>query len=253
MNTKMEGNELLDRFFKGKLTEEEKLRLESLLRSDEEFREEFEFQQATREAVIRHKHKELKSFLGEVEMELKDDQKVHKIHPKTFIWKVAAGVALLVAATVLILNLTDTQDSDTAYDSFLSYYSPYPNVVSPITRGEEINPEDMEKAAFIAYESGKYGVSDSLFTRILPYQTDYIQFYKGISKFELGQYDSAIYYFDNYLYSDGTQLRDQAKWYMALSYLVKGDTTKGKEEMIRLRKSSGYKMDEVERILLSLD
>jgi len=248
----MESNELPDRFFKGSLTAEEKLKLEDLLRTDAEFREEFELQQATREAVVRNKHSELKAFLGEVEEELAGGQKVRKIQPKVYL-KVAAGLVLLVAATLLILNLTESRDEASDMDSFLAYYTTYPNVVSPITRGEELNPEDLEKAAFIAYENRDYSLSDSLFTKILPYQTDYVQFYKGISKFELGQYDSAIHYFDNYLYSDGTQLRDQAKWYMALSYLVKGDTLKGKEEMIRLRKSSGYKMDEVERILLRLD
>lgn len=248
----MESNELLDRFFKGSLTADEKLMLKDLLRSDAEFREEFELQQSIREAVIRSKHTELKAFLGEVEGELASGQKVQKIHPYSYLWKVAAGLALLVAATLLILNLTENRDSAPAMDSFLAYYTAYPNVVSPITRGEELNPEDLEKAAFIAYENKNYSLSDSLFTKILSYQTDYIQFYKGIAKFELGQYDSAIHYFDNYLYSDGTQLRDQAKWYMALAYLVKGDTLKGKEEMIRLRKSSGYKMDEVESILLRL-
>ncbi|SFU20125.1 hypothetical protein SAMN04489724_0245 [Algoriphagus locisalis] len=249
----MESNELLDRFFKGSLTAEEKLMLEELIRSDAEFREEFELQQATREAVIRNKHKELKAFLGGVEEEITGSQKIRKIHPNSYLWKIAAGVALLVAATVLIFNFTGTPSAAPATDSFLSYYTAYPNVVSPITRGEELNPEDLEKAAFVAYESKNYSLSDSLFTKILSYQTDYVQFYKGISKFELGQYDSAIQYFDNYLYSDGTQLRDQAKWYMALSYLVKGDTLRGKEEMIRLRKSSGYKMDEVERILLEIE
>ncbi len=249
----MEGNELLDRFFKGKLTEDEKLRFESLLQSNEDLREEFEFQQAAHEAIVRNKHRELKDYLQEVDMEMREETKTVKMSHWKPIWKIAAVLLLLVCSTVLILKLIETEDSGAVSQSFISYYSPYPNVVSPITRGEDFNPEDLEKAAFIAYESGNYGLSDSLFTRILPYQTDYIQFYKGISKFELGEYDSAIHYFDNYLYSDGTQLRDQAKWYMALSFLVKGDTTKGKEEMIRLRKSSGYKMDEVERILLSLD
>lgn len=249
----MESDELLDGYFKGSLTAEEKLMLEELLKSDAEFREEFELQQATREAVIRSKHKELKAYLGEVEEELAKGGKVRNIQPKAYLWKIAAGVALVLAGTFLILRLTESGDISPDTESFLSYYSAYPNVVSPITRGEEISPEDLEKAAFIAYESKNYSLSDSLFTKILPYQTDYVQFYKGISKFELGQYDSAIHYFDNYLYSDGTQLRDQAKWYMALSYLVKGDTLKGKEEMIRLRKSSGYKMDEVERILLEIE
>ncbi|MDR7128982.1 hypothetical protein J2X69_001317 [Algoriphagus sp. 4150] len=249
----MEGNELLDRFFKGKLTEEERQRLENLLQLDEDLREEFEFQQAAREAIIRNKHIELKSYLRDVDEELDAKPKKGEILPWTSLWKVAAGLVLVLGATFLFLKITDSNTDPQTSDSFLSYYNAYPNVVSPITRGEGFNPEDQEKAAFLAYESGNYRLSDSLFTGILPYQTDYIHFYKGISKFELGQYDSAILYFDNYLYSDGTQLRDQAKWYMALSYLVKGDTVKGKEEMIRLRKSSGYKMDEVERILLEIE
>ncbi|WP_192348340.1 hypothetical protein [Algoriphagus sp. Y33] len=249
----MEGNELLDRFFKGKLTEEEKLRFENLLQSDENLREEFEFQQTAREAIVRNKHRELKDYLQEVDQELDSKSKTGKILPWIPLWKIAAGFVLVLGATFLFLKLNDSKTDSKDPDSFLAYYNAYPNVVSPITRGEEFNPEDQEKAAFIAYESKNYRLSDSLFTSILPYQTDYVHFYKGISKFELGQYDSAIHYFDNYLYSDGIQLRDQAKWYMALSFLVKGDTIKGKEEMIRLRKSSGYKMDEVERILLSLD
>ena len=248
----MDKVELIDRYFEGSLSKEEILVVEELLRSDEEFKKEFEFHQSTKEAITQNKRLELKAVLMDLEQQIQVEEK-NKIIPIWKFWiKIAASIVIIGALAYTffqVLNTDDTKPSDT----FLSYYDPYPNVVSPITRGEEINPADLEKSAFIAYESKNFQLADSLFTQVLPYHREYISFYKGISKFELGQYDSAAKYFDNYLYSDGTQLRDQAKWYMALSYLVKGDTLKGKEELIRLRKSSGYKLDEVERILLSLE
>lgn len=244
---------ILDRYFKGLLSKEEQLNLEELIRTDPDFKEEFEFRKLTQKAVILEKREELKGFLKELDNEIVPDGRTRQLVARPSLLKVAAGLAAILVVAALIFQLGNSNEETVNSDSFLSYYSPYPNVVSPITRGDEINPEDIEKSAFIAYESKNYGLADSLFSQVLPFQQDYVSFYKGISKFELGQYDSAAKYFDNYLYSEGTQLRDQAKWYMALSYLVKGDTIKGKEELIRLRKSSGYKMDEVERILLDLE
>ena len=114
----MEGNEMLDRFFKGKLTEEEKLRLESLLQLDEDLREEFEFQQAAREAIVRNKHHELKSYLQEVDQELDSASKTGKILPWTPLWKIAAGIVLVLGAIFIFLKLNDSNTKSQDPDSF---------------------------------------------------------------------------------------------------------------------------------------
>lgn len=249
----MDKEDLLDKLIRGLLTDEEKDQVEQLKAIDPEFRELVDFEMATKEAMKREKAKELKAYLTEVDLQLESKPTSRQIAMRPNLMRYAAIFVAIGALTAVVFWTLNESRQTRATGSFLSYYEPYPNVVSPITRGEEINPEDIEKAAFLAYERKDYPLADSLFDQILAYRGEYVYFYKGIVKFELEQYDSASNYFDNYLYSDGTQLRDQAKWYMALSHLVNGDTVKGKEELIRLRKSSGYKMDEVEQILLKLD
>jgi hypothetical protein len=248
----MNKTELLDKLIRGLLTEEEKIQLEQLIQTDQEFKNLVDFETSTQEALKREKRKELKSYLRQVDSELKVDHTQREIILRPYLIRYAALLLSVVAVTALIFWMLKQDKPPETETPFLAYYEPYPNVVSPITRGEENRPEDIEKAAFLAYERQDYKIADSLFNQIIPNQEDYVSFYKGIVKFELQQYDSATGYFDSYIYSDGTQLRDQAKWYMALTYLVKGDTIKGKEELIRLRKSSGYKMDEVEQILLNM-
>jgi len=249
----MDKNDLLDKLIRGILSEEEKAQVEHLMATDPEFRDLVDFETATKEAMQREKAKELKAYLAEVDLQFESKPASRQVTMRPNLMRYAAIFVAIGALTAVVFWMLNESQPSSSTGTFLSYYEPYPNVVSPITRGEEVSPEDIEKAAFLAYERKDYPLADSLFDQIIAYRGEYVYFYKGIVKFELEQYDSASSYFDNYLYSDGIQLRDQAKWYMALSHLVNGDTVKGKEELIRLRKSSGYKMDEVEQILLKLD
>ncbi|MCH7409475.1 hypothetical protein MM239_08720 [Belliella sp. DSM 111904] len=249
-------SELIDKYFEGQLTEEERIIFDEMMASNQHFRESVEFQIKTKKAFQNHERKSLKSLLGQIEEDILESEKgvkIKKIKSRN-LWPflIAAVLISVIAITFFIKRNIVSSDNEYPQD-FYAYYEAYPNVVKPITRGEAINPDELEKAAFLAYESQDFKLADSLFSILLDQQKEYLLFYKGITKIELEQYDSATTYFENYIYSDGMQFRDQAKWYMALSYLVKGDSIKGKEELIKLRKSSGYKMEEVEQLLLRLD
>ncbi|MFD2037367.1 hypothetical protein ACFSKL_21395 [Belliella marina] len=244
-------SELIDKYFEGSLSESEKSTFDNLMESDPDFRETVTFQMKTKLAFQNKERKSLKGFLEQIEGDIRQSDN----HPKTIrFWPYMAAAIMVLFLTITYFVKKASNPDDVAYSQdFYAYYEAYPNVVKPITRGESIDPEELEKAAFIAYESRDFRQADSLFSLLMSQQNEYILFYKGITKIELEQYDSANLLFENYLYSEGMQFRDQAKWYLALSHLVKGDSIKGKEELVKLRKSSGYKMEEVERLLLNLE
>lgn len=248
--------ELILRYFEDSLTASDMASFQALMESDPAFKDAVEFQKKIKLAVRNQERKGLKEFLGQIEKDIPATQPAGQ-RPKSKsiqLWSylVAATVVLAIAATYILKNAVLNSEEPYAQD-FYAYYEPYPNVVEPITRGEEVNPEELEKAAFIAYENGSFEQADSLFSQLIYQRKEYIFFYRGIAKIELEQHDSAKMLFEKYIYSEGMQFRDQAKWYLALNYLIKGDSVRGKEELVKLRKSSGYKMEEVERILLNLE
>jgi tetratricopeptide (TPR) repeat protein len=247
--------ELIIKYFEGSLTDAEKIVFEKLRATDPLFQDELEFQKMTKLAFQNQERKGLKEFLANLESNIATVEKstvtsrptVRKLWP----YMAAAVVVLTFAATIFYKN-TATPIENGPSLNFHTYYEPYPNVVAPITRGEAIDPEEVEKAAFLAYETRNFKEADRLFNQLKQQPKEYMPFYRGITKIELGQYDSAIAFFESYLYSEGMQFRDQAKWYLALSHLLKGDVVQGKEELLKLRKSSGYKMDEVDRLLMDM-
>ncbi|MCH7412460.1 hypothetical protein MM213_03110 [Belliella sp. R4-6] len=247
--------ELIIKYFEGNLSDSEREVFEDLLESDPLFKEEVVFQQKTKLAFQNNQRKVLKGFLNKIENDIQESEKSTAKPKSRRLWSIMAVAAALISilAVTYFVKTSTSQSDDEISQNFYAFYEPYPNVVKPITRGEIVNPEELEIAAFIAYESSDFKQADSLFAELKNQQKEYILFYRGITKIELEQYDSANMLFESYLYSEGMQFRDQAKWYMALSYLVKGDSIKGKEELVKLRKSSGYKMEEVERLLLKLD
>ena len=248
--------ELIDKYFEGNLSELERKTFDKLMASDPDFREAVDFQMKTKQAFQNHERKTLKGFLSQIEDEIiQSENEIKKPGAKSRkLWPfMAAAVLISVMAIGYFVKKNSMSNTDEFSHDFYAYYEVYPNVVKPITRGEVVNPEELEKAAFIAYESRDFKLADSLFSSLIDQHKEYLLFYKGITKIELQQYDSAKIYFENYLYSDGMQFRDQAKWYMALSFLVKGDTLRGKEELVKLKNGSGYKMEEVEKLLESLE
>jgi hypothetical protein len=238
--------ELIDNYFEKTLTKSEIKTFDQLKINNNDFREEFEFQQKIKAGLENNARQEIKKILINIEETIINERStpVAKLKPYRIKWQY-----LTAACMIIVLGISYIFNQEETTYNFQMFYETYPNVVEPITRSEEDDHAKIEKTAFIAYENKNFKEADSLFNTLIDQHKEYILFYKGITKIELREYDSAQIYFENYLYSDGMQFRDQAKWYMALSYLVAGDTVNGKKYLERLKQNSGYKMEEVEKIL----
>src|SRR5690606_13617462 len=114
----MDNREIIaDRYFKGILTEEEKLRLEELLRTDPDFKEEFEFRKTTQKAVILEKRKELKGFLQDLDNEIVPAGKSRQLVAWPSLLKVAAGLAAILVVAALIFQLGNSNEETVNSDS----------------------------------------------------------------------------------------------------------------------------------------
>lgn len=241
--------ELINKYFSDELTDSELKTFNQLNNDNKNFQEELEFQQKIKTGFQNHERRALKRLLINIEHNIIHEQTepTQRIKPFRTIWPYITAASL-----ILILGVSYFFNQEKVSNDFDLFYETYPNVVNPITRNDKHNPAEVEKSAFMAYENEKFQEADSLFNIVNDQHKEYILFYKGITKIELKQYDSAQIYFSNYLYSDGMQFRDQAKWYMALSFLVAGDTINGKKALEKLKENSGYKMEEVNMILHKL-
>lgn len=242
----MNKEELIIKYFESELSQKEGEEFQHLMEQDDEFRKEIMFRRKLKTVIAQAERKKMKTFLSSL-----DDANINETKrlPPHYVYAIAAAVVLLIAVAYLFYFDKD-QTSNYSNVDILAFYEPYPNIITPNSR-DESGEMDQQRIAFIAYETGNYQMADSLFTKLI--KTDvHFNFYKGIAKFELEQYDSASVLFEQYLRSNNPQLFDQSLWYLSLTYLMRGEDAAGKENLLELKRRGKYKAQEVERLLLKL-
>jgi tetratricopeptide (TPR) repeat protein len=138
-----------------------------------------------------------------------------------------------VAATLLIVALVfrTSQKPDSA-ELFEEYYSPYPNIVMPVVRGE--NQDSSARAyAFAAYEQHNYPNAVSAF-ETLEDQSDEVLFYLASSYLANGQTDQAIVIWLKLSESTSSRYKNQSLWYLALANIKLGQTREAEAALKKL-------------------
>ena len=154
---------------------------------------------------------------------------------KLFYWVAAAVFVLAITSSIFLLQPSRLGASAL----FENYYEPYPNVFEPIERSEEEMPLDVEKRAYVAYESGEYDRAAELFEDMLAgkevTEPDIVLLYLGISYIELGQAGKAR----NTLKKIGIKsiMRDQARWYLSLVLLKESEKDRARVVLEELKRS----------------
>jgi hypothetical protein len=218
MNTDKEI--LLEKYFEGQLSTDEKQLFDEALKNDEDFKTAFEFEKDVKDGIHLLERDSLKKMLKGFEE--KPQKKV--IHLRNWLWLGAA--AMLTIGISLWLSFDNQANSDELY---LSYYQTYPNVVAPIVRGENI--QDEKHKAFEAYEQEKYQLASTLFHQIFEKaKEEYAVFYEAQSYFGLGKTQKGIQLLENFNFSDGRYpFKTQQQWYLALGYLKLKNLEKAKQ------------------------
>ena len=155
------------------------------------------------------------------------DEELQIESPRRRIWPVyAVAASLAVIAIAFVYN--NNYNFNKADRILAAHFTPYQALVNGPTRSDAIS-ESLQERAFSAYSNENYQQAISLFEEIDVLENDpLIWFYLGNAYLATDKPEDAINYFLQVLSQD-TALTPQARWYLGLSYLAKGDIDEAKK------------------------
>jgi len=182
--------------------------------------------------------RELEKTLPGVILPVEQKKKVAPIWSQ---FGIAASVLLIIGSIVHLLFPNNGNEEDKLFEA---YYTIYPNLIEPVTRGEGKEPDK----GFGQYEQGNYEKAIELFTGSLSEDHDgNILFYLGLSCLEAGKYQQGVIYLQEYLQNYNTFI-DQAHWYLALGGLKTGDFEMTKKMLETLASGSSSYSDKAKEM-----
>ena len=176
------------------LTEEQASVFEQMLHEDIELKRQYEFEKNIQNKFNHEERKKLKSFFQEQEQS-----------KRVPLWTGWAAAAVLLIAFAWYFRPQQASKENL----YLSYYQKFPNVVSPITRGEEVKED-----GYTFYEREDFA---SALEALNSVEGDTARFYKSLCYIELNQDKDAIESLDKRTFQ--SPLEEYRNWYLALMYI----------------------------------
>ena len=263
--------ELIEKYHKGLLKEAS---LESFLareKSDKDFAEKVKIYKHIIEGIQYFgKQKELADSIHEWESEIKGQSKKKQFGQvqtslgeaegrtiffgrKRVYWLAAAAVSLLIASSVILLLPTEP-DTMALYNQ---YYQPYPNLFSPIVRGDDAEGDtiSINRKAFQAYNLHDYNTAAGYFREALTHDDElgreYASLYLGNCLLQLDSTTAAIDALLNI--EEKSAVSDQGKWYLALAYLKSEQAEDARKVLGELTTHQNSYRDKADKILRELN
>ena len=235
----MEHPELIEKYIQNRLSAEEELVFNKLLKNNSAFKEEVELHAKIKKVVTHEDDTNFRNLISDIENKARSTS--YKRSYKK--WLVAASIILLFGLGYNSINSNTTSTQEL----FASYFEPYRNVVHPIERSTE--QQDKKAIAFMAYEKGEYEKAITLFTELYNSSKEpYYLFYKANALLKLEKADEAIPLLLEHLKTKDT-LTEKTKWYLALAYLKIEDSEKAKALLNTIITEGAYKNKEAEELL----
>jgi len=234
---------LLEMYFGGKISEAEHQQLRDLIDRNSDLKEDFDFQVALRETLVKKDQAAFRAKLQNIE---KRDYQPAK--QNWIIWLSAACV-LLVAGYFIYASLNR---SGTSTDElYLAYFEPQRNISYPITRSE---PQlQLNYRAYLAYENADWDLAIVLFDSLSYESNDpVIGFYQANSYMAQGFFDDAIQLLIAFKASD-SPLAERADWYLALAYLQTNNVDNAIVHLQNIIDNETYPHEKARELLINLN
>ncbi len=255
---KSEYLDIFEEYSKGTLTEKEQESFKLRLESDQEFLSAYQEYKYLRDGINYSIMKTLKEELQALEATLPDvalepDTKLVleqlPTSNQSTIWKAAAVfIAVAISAGVLIFQL---QSPSSPQDLFSQYYEPYPNNYVSAQRGDDVSANALVQS-FQAYDADNFEAAISGFESILNQQEEpLVLFYLGSAQLHEGRGAAAIATFTRFL-DISNELQEEARWYLALSYLSENRTDEARPLLERISQA-GERSEQAKNILKKME
>jgi tetratricopeptide (TPR) repeat protein len=223
----MDKEEWLERAIRNELSKDELLTFEQMLKEDADLKEQFIFEKKVQEGLHQTERLRLK--------ELFEKEEKRKLFPLWIPW--AAAALLVIGFSWFFWPAGPAGDH-----LYTSYYQKFPNVVSPITRGE-IQEED----AFTEFEKGKYEDALVLLGKA---SGDTAHFYQIMCLLELHKYEEAFEALKSQSYD--SVMDDYRLWYLSLMYLKNEDYDNAEQILNKLSQRDFPLREKAKDLLLEI-
>jgi hypothetical protein len=196
---------LIDRHLKGELDDVAARQFSDRLH-DPEFNQEVTYRIDLLQALRHQARVMLKEELKSIESRRTEAPRRNSINMRWL--AIAASVAFLVTAAYFLLTNNEEQDL------YAMYFQPVPNVVAPITKGDDMTTE--YNSAFRAYESGDYKKAATLLQG-LDQADAAVAFFLAITHMHLDNFPLAANSLDEIAKNNTSPYRRHAQWFQMLA------------------------------------
>ena len=167
-------------------------------------------------------------------------QNIRNSRAGSYLLSIAAMLLLFVAIYFIVPSTSNSPEQlASQYWTETAHFS-----YADARRGD--TPITIENTTKKIYELHKTGNYDTALSTIeeLSVSDEKMTLLKGSCYYNMGQVDNAIYTFRQITSLQNSYIEDEAKWYLALSYLKKGDIKMSKQELQEIinKKSWNYKL-----------
>lgn len=235
--------ELIERYFDHDLSGEERVMLEARLINDPGLKKMFEHEKLLVNTIRYGAAQADLAFLREREKEMTSHER-GIFGRRWYFLAAAASVAILI----LVVFVPSWDESAT--DLYEAYVNPYPNVFESNTRARADVSDRSE--AFRAYDQGDYERASVLFTNLIsenPANKDAgVLMLLGNSNLMIGKTDVAQANFTDLLVNYD-EYDTEAKWYLGLVHLRKGDEKDARKYFEEVAATEGVFSEKATRIL----
>ena len=229
---------LIEHFLSGKLTAEEEDLLH-LRREDPTFEEELLLQLDLKKASRSHERDQIKNILQREEDQIKKEHP-YRQNKKFRMWIAAAAAVLLLVVLVIFLLRPRPINGERL---FASYYEPYPNTISPITKSDVAGIDGYQ-----AYEMGDFEQAISMLEGL---DSDTAKFYMALAELARDNLSIAQQIFSD-LQSNRNTYEVAATYYAALIAIKKNDFSTAKELLSTLIDRDHALVNRIESLLNEL-
>jgi tetratricopeptide (TPR) repeat protein len=228
MNQSETDIELIEKYFDAELNKNEQNAFIERINVDAGFQRLVQQERALINAIRYEGISKDLRYLKKVESSLQSPNQ-QTAHRKWYYLAAAAIIGIVALAIFILPTFRPSSDQ-----LFQAYFVPYPNMFEPTLRDNRQPTNDPRTAAFKAYEEQDYQRAAMLFSELLiKEQEPGILLLLGNANLILGNTDDAMKNF-GILSKEFDELDMQAKWYLSLCYLKRGDIDQAKKMLKEL-------------------
>lgn len=274
--------EMIDRYLRGEVSEDEKAKISQQIAEDQEVRELFDDMEIMAEGIRSsatdssveeklavlsatiHLEEDMEADPSEADEESEpeiqkssdpqsDNTIVVKFPIADLIYRYKVAIAASVALVAVSWFAIDPFASSTGPELFVEHFKAYPNDIVGVTRGAD-QQVDERGEAYLAYDQGDYAKAVDIFSRVWENSNNETLdlFYLGNAYLMIGSSEKAIASFK--MVADAQSgLTLDAKWFLGLSYLQTEELDKAKVVFSELAELGKDYAEDAEEILDELD